>query len=153
MRENIALERPDETDEDVERASRLAQADTFIRELEDGYDAQIGERGIKLSHGQKQRLSIARAILRNASLLVLDEPTSALDVETEASFQRDLGEWTAHCTKIIIAHRLTTIRDADFVLFLEGGRAVEFGTPGDLLRLPDSRFADYWEQQGVLAFK
>ncbi|MBC8137743.1 MAG: ABC transporter ATP-binding protein [Fibrella sp.] len=153
VRENIVLGRPDATDEEVERAARLAQADTFIRELEKGYDAEIGERGIKLSHGQKQRLSIARAILRNASLLVLDEPTSALDVETEASFQRDLGEWAAHCTKIIIAHRLTTIRDADYVLFLENGRVVEFGTPGELLRSPDSRFAGYWERQGVLAFK
>ena len=153
VRENITLGKPDASEEEIERAARLAQADTFIRELPEGYDSQIGERGIKLSHGQKQRLSIARAILRNASLLVLDEPTSALDVETEASFQRDLGEWASHCTKIIIAHRLTTIRDADFVLFLEGGRAVEFGKPGDLLRLPGSRFADYWERQGILAFK
>ena len=151
--ENIVLGRPDATGAEIERAARLAQADPFIRELEKGYDAEIGERGIKLSHGQKQRLSIARAILRNASLLVLDEPTSALDVETEASFQRDLGEWAAHCTKIIIAHRLTTIRDADYVLFLEGGRAVEFGTPAELLRSPDSRFASYWHRQDILTFK
>ncbi len=153
VRENIVLGRPDASGEEIERAARLAQADVFIRELADGYDSEIGERGIRLSHGQKQRLSIARAILRDASLLVLDEPTSALDVETEASFQRDLGEWATHCTKIIIAHRLSTIRDADYVLFLEAGRVVEFGTPGELLKRPESRFADYWARQGMLAFK
>ena len=149
VRENIALGRPGATNEEIERAARLAQADIFIGQLTNGYDSEIGERGIKLSHGQKQRLSIARAILRNASLLVLDEPTSALDVETEASFQRDLGEWANHCTKIIIAHRLTTIRDADYVLFLDGGRLIEFGTPATLLQNPQSRFAHYWARQGT----
>lgn len=146
VRENIAVGRAEATSDDIERAARLAQADEFIRALPDGYDSTIGERGIKLSHGQKQRLSIARAILRDASILILDEPTSALDVETEASFQATLPQWAAHCTKIIIAHRLTTIRDADFVVFLENGSVAEAGTPTELLRT-GGRFARYWERQ------
>ena len=148
VRENIALGRADATDEDIERAAKLAQAHDFIAALPKGYDSDIGERGIKLSHGQKQRLSIARAILRNASMLILDEPTSALDVETEAAFQSDLGTWADGCTKIIIAHRLSTIRDADYVLFLEEGRVVEFGTPVHLLR-EGGRFRTFWEKQDV----
>ncbi|AIE86910.1 HlyB/MsbA family ABC transporter [Fimbriimonas ginsengisoli Gsoil 348] len=143
---NIAAGLPHATPEEIQRAAELAQADEFIQNLPNGYDSDIGERGIKLSHGQKQRLSIARAILRDASVLVLDEPTSALDVETEASFQRDLGRWAEHCTKIIIAHRLTTIRDCDLVLFLEDGAAVEFGTPSQLLNR-QGRFATYWRRQ------
>ena len=148
VRENITLGNLSATDEQIERAARLAQADEFVTALPSGYDSEIGERGIKLSHGQKQRLSIARAILRDASLLILDEPTSALDVETEAAFQSDLGEWAQHCTKIIIAHRLSTIRDADYVLFLEEGRVVEFGTPAHLLR-EGGRFRTFWEKQDV----
>lgn len=146
--ENIAVGRDGATQAEIERAARLAQAEPFIRGLPDGYNSHIGERGIKLSHGQRQRLSIARAILRNASVLILDEPTSALDVETEASFQRDLGEWAEHCTKIIIAHRLSTIREVDHILFLEDGRVVEYGTPADLLA-EDGRFARYWERQSA----
>jgi ABC-type multidrug transport system fused ATPase/permease subunit len=144
--DNIAAGRTDATDEEIHRAADLAQADEFIRALPQGYHSQIGERGIKLSHGQKQRLSIARAILRDASVLVLDEPTSALDVETEASFQRDLGQWARHCTRIVIAHRLTTIRDCDLILFLANGEVVEFGPPSQLLQA-GGRFADYWRHQ------
>jgi len=148
--ENIAAGLPNATRAQVERAAELAQAADFIRQLPRGFDSEIGERGIKLSHGQKQRLSIARAILRDASVLILDEPTSALDVETEASFQRDLGQWAQHCTKIVIAHRLTTIRDCDMVLFLEGGAVVEFGTPAQLLS-HEGRFANYWRRQTELS--
>ena len=144
---NIEAGKPGATREEIIRAAKLAQAHEFIESLPKGIDSEIGERGIKLSHGQKQRLSIARAILRNASLLILDEPTSALDVETEASFQKDLGEWASGCTKIIIAHRLSTIRDADYIVFLEQGEAVEFGTAEELLRI-NGRFRSYWEKQG-----
>ncbi|MGV3617188.1 MAG: ABC transporter ATP-binding protein [Fimbriimonas sp.] len=143
---NIAAGRPAATRAEIERAAELAQADDFIKGLPKGYESEIGERGIKLSHGQKQRLSIARAILRDASVLVLDEPTSALDVETEASFQRDLGHWAEHCTRIVIAHRLTTIRDCDLVLFLADGQVVEFGPPSTLLA-EGGRFAEYWRRQ------
>ena len=146
---NIAAGRQSADRAEVERAADLAQA-SFIRELPDGFDSEIGERGIKLSHGQKQRLSIARAILRDASVLILDEPTSALDVETEAGFQRDLGQWAQHCTKIIIAHRLTTIRDCDLILFLENGAAVEFGQPSELATT-GGRFADYLRTQAVFS--
>jgi ABC-type multidrug transport system fused ATPase/permease subunit len=150
VEENIASGRDGATREEVERAARLAQAAEFIERLPDGYDSQVGERGIKLSHGQKQRLAIARAILRDARVLILDEPTSALDVETEASFQRDLGAWAERCTKVIIAHRLTTIRDADLVCFLDEGRVVEFGAPAELLAR-GGRFADYWKRQSLTA--
>jgi len=149
--ENIAVGRPGASAIEIERAARLSQAWEFIEELPNGLDSAIGERGIKLSHGQKQRLSIARAILRNASVLIMDEPTSALDVETEAEFQRDLGQWADGCTKIIIAHRLSTIREVDYVLFLEHGSAVEFGPPSELLSR-GGRFADYWERHGMLSF-
>jgi ABC-type multidrug transport system fused ATPase/permease subunit len=148
--DNIAAGRDGATREQVERAARLAQAAEFIEKLPDGYESQVGERGIKLSHGQKQRLAIARAILRDARVLILDEPTSALDVETEASFQRDLGAWADRCTKIVIAHRLTTIRDADLVAFLEDGRVAEFGPPSELLAA-GGRFAAYWHRQSLTA--
>lgn len=149
--DNISLGRDEIPREQLERAARLAQAHEFIGKLPEGYDTRLGERGIKLSHGQKQRISIARAILRNAPILILDEPTSALDVETEESFQRDLGEWAEHCTKIIIAHRLSTIRQADIVIFLEDGVIAEIGAPAELLRR-HGRFRSYWEKQTSYEF-
>jgi len=148
--DNIAIGRPGASHADVERAAQLAQAHAFITALPHGYDSEIGERGIKLSHGQKQRLSIARAILRGASILVLDEPTSALDVETESSFQSDLGQWAVNCTKIIIAHRLSTIREADYILFIDDGQVVEHGTMEQLIAM-DGRFRRYWDRQNVSA--
>lgn len=146
VNDNIEIGKPGASREEIIRAAKLAQAYEFIESLPNGLDSEIGERGIKLSHGQKQRLSIARAILRDASLLVLDEPTSALDVETEASFQRDLGEWASHCTKIIIAHRLSTIRDADYIIFIEQGEVAESGTAEELLSR-GGRFRSYWDKQ------
>jgi ABC-type multidrug transport system fused ATPase/permease subunit len=146
--DNIAIGRPGASREEVQRAAQLAQAHDFIIALPNGYDSEIGERGIKLSHGQKQRLSIARAILRNASILILDEPTSALDVETESSFQSDLGQWAADCTKIVIAHRLSTIREADYILFIDDGEVVEHGTMEQLIAA-DGRFRRYWDRQHV----
>lgn len=147
--ENIAAGRPDIPIEDVKRAAVLAQAHEFIEKLPMGYDTEVGENGVKLSQGQKQRLSIARAVLRNAPILIMDEPTSALDVETEAMFQKNLGEWADNCTKIIIAHRLSTIRQADYVIFLDSGNVVEHGTPAKLLKI-NGRFRAYWEKQGLL---
>ncbi len=149
--DNIRVGRMDATLEDVTRAAALAQALDFIQALPEGFDTHVGERGVKLSHGQKQRISIARAILRDAKLLILDEPTSALDVETEASFQKDLGEWAEHCTKLIIAHRLTTIREVDYVVFLDEGSVVEFGPPSQLLAA-GGRFEEYWQRQGQFQF-
>lgn len=149
MFENIAVGRPDTPIEDVKRAAVLAQAHEFIEKLPMGYDTEVGENGVKLSQGQKQRLSIARAILRNAPILIMDEPTSALDVETEAMFQNNLGQWADSCTKVIIAHRLSTIRQADYVIFLDSGSVVEHGTPAMLLKI-NGRFRAYWEKQGLL---
>jgi len=103
--------------------------------------------GVKLSQGQKQRLSIARAIIKKANIIILDEPTSALDVETEYSFQQNIAKWAKGCTKIIIAHRLTTIRDADYIIFLDEGRVIEQGSPYDLIKKENGRFKEYWEKQ------
>lgn len=144
--DNISLGWEEVPREQLERAAKLAQAHEFISRLPEGYETRVGERGIKLSHGQKQRISIARAILRNASILILDEPTSALDVETEESFQRDLVSWAEDYTKIIIAHRLSTIRHADLVVFIEDGTIVEMGSPTELLTR-NGRFRSYWEKQ------
>ncbi|MFZ4509116.1 MAG: ABC transporter ATP-binding protein [Fimbriimonas sp.] len=148
VEENIGVGRMGATGGEIAEAAQLAQADDFIRSLPNGYASEIGERGIKLSHGQKQRLAIARAILSDASVLILDEPTSALDVETEENFQHALRSYPGKRTKIVIAHRLSTIRDADFVLFLEEGRVIEFGPPSVLLA-QRGRFADYWQRQSL----
>lgn len=133
VRENILYGHPDASAEDVYEAARLANADSFIRELPDGYDTQIGERGLKLSGGQKQRLSIARAILKDAPILILDEATSAVDSETEHLIQEALETLRANRTSIVIAHRLSTIQDADAIAVLEEGRIVEYGTHKELL--------------------
>ena len=133
VRENIAFGRPDATDEQVEAAARAAGADDFIRDLPGGYDAVVGERGGTLSVGQRQRIGIARATLRDAPVLVLDEPTSALDARTEAAVADALRELSRGRTTFVIAHRLSTVRDADRVIVLDAGRVVESGSPADLL--------------------
>jgi ABC-type multidrug transport system fused ATPase/permease subunit len=150
IRENIEIGSADAGNEDVLEAAKLSQS-TFILELPEGLETRVGERGIKLSHGQRQRIGIARAILRRASIIILDEPTSALDVETEAMFQRDLPKWAGSSTKIIIAHRLSTIRDVDYVIFLENGRVQEIGSPKDLLKA-NGRFSDFWKNQLIHEF-
>jgi len=133
VRENIAYGRPGATEEAVRAAAAAAGAANFIEALPDGYDTQIGERGVSLSGGQRQRLSIARAFLHDAPILVMDEPTSALDAETEAALLRTLDQLKQGRTTIIIAHRLSTIRGADKILALEHGRIVESGSHAQLL--------------------
>jgi ATP-binding cassette, subfamily B, bacterial MsbA len=127
-----------------------ALADGFIRELPEGYDTVIGEKGIRLSGGQKQRIAIARAILKNAPVLILDEATSALDSESEALVQSALQNLMAGRTVIVIAHRLSTVRRADRILVLEGGSIADSGTHEDLMnrlgtyrRLYELQFADF----------
>ncbi|MFA5367023.1 MAG: ATP-binding cassette domain-containing protein, partial [Dehalococcoidia bacterium] len=112
---------------------RLADAHEFISELPEGYDTIVGDRGIKLSGGQRQRIAIARAMIRKPRFLILDEATSSLDNISEAVVQRALDTVAERCTTLVIAHRLTTIRDADMIYVLDDGRIVESGTHGQLL--------------------
>ena len=125
--ENIRIGKPDTTDSEVVHASRLAQADAFISQKPGGYDFMIGERGAALSGGERQRIAIARAILKNAPILILDEATSALDAETEARIKRALDTLRENRTTFVIAHRLSTVAGADQILVLDQGRIVERG--------------------------
>jgi ATP-binding cassette, subfamily B, bacterial len=132
-RENIRFGRPDASDAEVERAAGLAHATEFIRRLPGGFEAQLGERGVKLSGGQRQRIAIARAILRDAPLLLLDEATSALDAESETLVQTALEELMQHRTTLVIAHRLATVLSCDRILVMEHGKIVEQGTHASLV--------------------
>ncbi|MDH2384907.1 ABC transporter ATP-binding protein/permease [Bradyrhizobium sp. CER78] len=132
-RENIRFGRPDATDAEVERAADLAHATEFLRRLPEGFDAQLGERGVTLSGGQRQRIAIARAILRDAPLLLLDEATSALDAESETLVQTALEELMRHRTTLVIAHRLATVLSCDRILVMDQGKIVEQGTHAELV--------------------
>ena len=140
VRENLRFAKPDATDEEVEDAARAAQIHTLIASLPEGYETKVGERGYRFSGGEKQRMAIARAILRNPPILVLDEATSALDTQTERAVQAALDNLVEGRTTIAIAHRLSTVRDADQIVVLDGGRVVETGTHDELLAR-DSRYA------------
>jgi ABC-type multidrug transport system fused ATPase/permease subunit len=135
IRENIAYGRSEATKEEIEAAAQAAGAHDFIQALARGYETQIGERGVMLSGGQRQRLSIARAFLKDAPILILDEPTSALDSTTEQQVLEALKRLMKDRTTLIIAHRLSTVRDADQIVVLQDGRIVERGTHTDLVRL------------------
>ncbi|MDE0191032.1 MAG: ABC transporter ATP-binding protein [Gammaproteobacteria bacterium] len=137
--DNIGYAARSPTRADVEAAARVACADGFIRELGNGYDTELGERGGKLSSGQRQRLSLARAVVRNTPILILDEPTAALDAETELDVMRNLRQWGKDKVVFLITHRIGTIRDADQIVFLEQGRPVEVGDHDSLLRA-DGRY-------------
>ena len=133
IKQNLLLGRPDATDEEIERAARLASIHQFIISLPDGYETPVGEMGVNLSGGQRQRLSIARALLKDAPILILDEATSNLDAETEREIQSALGQLMAGRTTLVIAHRLSTVANADEILVLDRGRIVERGTHATLL--------------------
>lgn len=135
VRENIAFGRPDASDEEIAAAAAAANADEFIRQKELGYETQVSERGTTLSGGQKQRIAIARAILRNAPILILDEPTSGLDATAERTVVDSLEIAARQRTTLIIAHRLTTVRFADRIIVLDAGRIVEQGTHAELLAM------------------
>jgi len=143
---NIAYGRPEAGREEVLEAARAAHLDRFIEGLPDGYDTVVGERGLKLSGGEKQRVAIARAILKNPPILVFDEATSSLDSGTEQSIQHELGRISENRTTLVIAHRLSTVVDADEILVLENGRIVERGNHAALLAL-DGRYAAMWRLQ------
>ncbi len=143
---NIAYGRPDATREQVIEAARLAHLDAFVAALPDGYDTRVGERGLKLSGGEKQRVAIARVILKRPRILIFDEATSALDTKTEQAIQESLRELAVGHTSLVIAHRLSTVTDADEILVLEKGRIVERGGHEALLR-KDGVYAAMWARQ------
>ena len=152
--ENIAYGRPDATRDEIVAAASAAKPIEFIRQLPNGYDTIIGERGATLSAGQKQRLSLARALLKKAPILILDEPTSALDPATEASILDDVGELFAGRTTFIVAHRFSTIQRATTAIVVESGGVVEIGSPQTLLsaggrfyQLHQLQFGQNWLDQ------
>jgi ABC-type multidrug transport system fused ATPase/permease subunit len=133
IRENIAYGKRSATQEEIEAAARAANACEFIERLPQGYDTLVGERGVKLSGGQRQRIAIARALLRNPRLLILDEATSSLDNESEHLVQQALDRLMRDRTTIVIAHRLSTVQNANKIVVLDQGRVMEEGTHAELL--------------------
>jgi ABC-type multidrug transport system fused ATPase/permease subunit len=147
IEENIKLGNRAASETDIRRAARIAGAHEFIEALPDGYRTRLGRAGGKLSAGQKQRLSIARALVRNAPILILDEPTSALDPDTERQLVASLREASRTRIVIVIAHRLSTIRGADEIFFLDQGRIVERGSHAELMRQANGAYRSYVELQ------
>ena len=143
---NIAYGNPKASIEEVHEAARAAQIDSFIKHLPDGYETQVGERGLKLSGGEKQRVAIARTLLKKPAMLIFDEATSALDSKTERAFQEELLSLAKNRTTLIIAHRLSTIIHADQILVMEYGQIVERGTHHELLAT-NGRYAEMWHMQ------
>lgn len=133
IRENIRYGRLDATDAEVETAAKQAFADEFIKQLPDGYDSKVGERGVLLSGGERQRIAIARAILKNAPILILDEATSALDSQSENYIQKSLKKLMKGKTVIAIAHRLSTLKEMDSLVVMDKGKIVEQGSHDELL--------------------
>ena len=130
---NIAYGRPDCSFEEVKHAAVMADANHFISALPEGYDTIVGERGVGLSGGQKQRISLARALLKDPSILILDDTTSAVDMETESYIQTQLKKIQKSCTVFIIAYRISSIKDADLILVMDGGHIIEQGTHEELV--------------------
>ncbi|HCQ0993989.1 TPA: ABC transporter ATP-binding protein [Listeria monocytogenes] len=148
---NIAFGAPDATMEDVRRMARIADADHFIETMPESYDTIVGERGVGLSGGQKQRISLARALLKNPSILILDDTTSAVDMETEVKIQGELKKITENTTTFIIAHRISSVKEADEILILNHGEIIERGTHTSLLAEKGYYFDIYNKQLGTEA--
>jgi ABC-type multidrug transport system fused ATPase/permease subunit len=147
--ENIAFGRPDATRDEIVAAAAAAQADAFVRRLPQGYDTMVGERGATLSGGERQRIAIARALLKDAPILVLDEPTASLDARTEASLFDALSRLMRGRTTFVVSHRLATIRHADQIIALEHGRVAEHGTHDRLLARGDVYARLYRHQEAA----
>jgi ATP-binding cassette subfamily B protein len=143
---NIAYGRPNASQQDITAAARAACIHDFIESLPDGYDTMVGERGLKLSGGEKQRVAIARTVLKNPAILVFDEATSALDSHAEQAIQAQLKDIARDRTTLVIAHRLSTIADAAQILVMSQGRIVERGSHAELLA-KQGLYADMWERQ------
>ena len=149
IRENIAYGRPEATEEEIISAARLARIHDYISRLPKGYDTLVGEQGATLSEGERQRITIARAILRNAPILILDEPTSSVDAETEAAIMEGLNQLMVGRTTFIIAHRLSTVREADMILVLRSGEIVESGNFAELVHAGGAFASLYRTQFGL----
>jgi len=146
---NIGFGRPGAKQDEIERATQLAHLHSFVAELPDGYETEVGERGLKLSGGEKQRVAIARAALKKPSIYVFDEATSSLDSRTEREILQNINDLARRNTTLIIAHRLSTVVHADEILVLDHGHIIERGTHSELLRW-DGSYASLWrEQQGA----
>ncbi len=147
IRDNIAFGNPEASNDEIDAAAKKANAYDFIKEFPEGFDTEVGDRGIQLSGGQKQRVAIARAILKDPTILILDEATSALDAESERLVQEALDNLMENRTSFIIAHRLSTIRKADTILVMEKGQIVEKGTHEELIKMKDGVYANLNELQ------
>lgn len=146
IRENVTLSRPDASEQDIVKALKVAHAYGFVKELPEGLDSIVGERGVKLSGGQKQRIAIARAVLRHAPVMILDEATSALDSESEQIIKDSFSEILAGRTAIVVAHRLSTLSEMDRIIVIEAGKIVEDGSPRQLAAA-DGSYARLWRHQ------
>ena len=144
--ENIRYGNPSASDDEVKAAAVAAEASEFITELPDNWNTLVGEGGHRLSGGQRQRLAIARAILKDAPLLILDEATSAIDNETEAALQRSINKLSENRTAVIIAHRISTIRNADRIIVLENGKIIEDGSHDELIA-QNGQYSTIWNIQ------
>lgn len=147
IKENIVYGKPDATDEEIITAAKRANIHDFVMTLKDGYDTRIGERGVKLSGGQKQRLSIARVFLKNPPILILDEATSALDNTTEIMIQESLNELCKGRTTIVVAHRLSTVKNADEIAVISDGKIIEQGTHEELINIENGTYAHLYSLQ------
>ncbi|KFK43347.1 hypothetical protein AALP_AA1G113900 [Arabis alpina] len=141
IRENIMYGKDDATAEEITRAAKISEALTFINNLPEGFETQVGERGIQLSGGQKQRITISRAVVKNPSILLLDEATSALDAESEKSVQEALDRVMVGRTTVVVAHRLSTVRNSDIIAVVEGGKIIESGSHNELISNPNGAYS------------
>ncbi len=148
LRENIRYGRPEATDEEVWAAAEAARCTDFINDLPGGFDTIVGDRGVKLSGGQRQRIAVARAILKNSPILLLDEATSALDTESEEAIREALGNLMKGRTTIAIAHRLSTLKDFDRIVVLDGGQVIQDGSPDRLVHL-DGFYRDLIQRETI----